>query len=30
LPGEPAAGVSDIHFHPIEPRSLRVTLTANF
>lgn len=30
LPGEPAAGVGDIHFHPVEPRSLRVTLTANF
>ncbi len=30
LPGEPAQGVSDIHFHPVEPRSLRVTLSANF
>jgi hypothetical protein len=30
LPGESAAGVSDIHFHPVEPRSLRATLTANF
>ena len=26
LPGEPAAGVDDIHFHPIEPRQLRVSL----
>ena len=26
LPGEPAAGVDDIHFHPSEPRQLRVTL----
>lgn len=25
LAGEPAAGVEDIHFHPIEPRTLRVT-----
>ncbi len=30
LKGEPAAGVNDIHFHPVEPRSLRLTLTANF
>jgi outer membrane receptor protein involved in Fe transport len=30
LPGEPAAGVGDIHFHPVEPRSLRLSLIANF
>lgn len=30
LPGEPAAGVSDVHFHPIENRSLRVSWIANF
>ena len=30
LPGELAAGVNDIHFHPIESRSFRVTLIANF
>ncbi|MFZ5462750.1 MAG: TonB-dependent receptor [Pseudomonadota bacterium] len=30
LPGEPAQGVSDIHFHPVEPRSYRLTLIANF
>ena len=30
LPGESAAGVDDIHFHPVEPRSARVTLTARF
>ena len=30
LPGEPAAGVDDIHFHPVEPRSARVTVTARF
>ena len=29
LPGE-TEGRSDIHFHPVEPRSARVTLTANF
>jgi outer membrane receptor protein involved in Fe transport len=23
LPGEPAAGVDDIHFHPVEPRTFR-------
>jgi hypothetical protein len=26
LPGEPAGGVEDIHFHPVEPRQLRVAL----
>jgi outer membrane receptor protein involved in Fe transport len=30
LPGEAAEGVNDIHFHPVEPRSFRVTLSANF
>jgi hypothetical protein len=30
LNGEPAAGVDDIHFHPIESRSFRVTLVARF
>jgi len=30
LAGEPAAGVNDIHFHPVEPRSARLTLIANF
>jgi outer membrane receptor protein involved in Fe transport len=30
LPGEPAQGVNDIHFHPIESRSLRMSLVANF
>lgn len=29
LRGEPAQGVNDIHFHPVEPRSLRLSLTAN-
>ena len=28
LRGEPASGVADIHRHPLEPRSLRLTLTA--
>jgi hypothetical protein len=27
LPGEPAAGVDDVHFHPAEPRELRVSLS---
>lgn len=27
LPGEPDAGVSDLHFHPVEPRSLRLLLS---
>ncbi|HWA59017.1 MAG TPA: TonB-dependent receptor [Gemmatimonadales bacterium] len=26
LPGEPAAGVDDVHFHPVEPRQVRLTL----
>ncbi|MDO9710190.1 TonB-dependent receptor [Paracraurococcus lichenis] len=26
LPGEPAAGVADRHFHPVEPLAVRVTL----
>ena len=30
LPGEPAAGVSDLHFHPVEPRNLRLTLITRF
>ena len=27
LPGEPADGVEDIHFRPLEPRSIRASLT---
>jgi len=30
LKGEPAAGVDGIHFHPVEPRTLRATLQMNF
>ncbi len=30
LKGEPPDGVNDIHFHPVEPRSFRVTLTTAF
>jgi hypothetical protein len=30
LPGEPAEGVNDIHFHPVEPRSFRLTLSTTF
>ncbi len=30
LQGEPAAGVDDIHFHPVEPRRFRLTLTSTF
>ena len=30
LRGEPAAGVEDIHFHPIEPRTFRFSLTYKF
>jgi hypothetical protein len=27
LPDEPVQGVEDIHFHPLEPRTVRATLT---
>jgi outer membrane receptor protein involved in Fe transport len=30
LQGEPAAGVADKHFHPVEPRSLRLSLAIAF
>lgn len=30
LNGEPSAGVDDLHFHPVEPRSARLTLTHRF
>jgi TonB-dependent Receptor Plug Domain len=30
LPGEPLAGLDDVHLHPAEPRSFRVTLTRRF
>ena len=30
LPNEPAGGVDDIHFHPVEPRTARVSVTARF
>jgi outer membrane receptor protein involved in Fe transport len=30
LPGEPAGGVDDIHYHPAESRSFRVTLSRQF
>jgi len=30
LRGEPVQGVADIHFHPVEPRRFRLTMTAEF
>jgi hypothetical protein len=30
LPGEPASGVDDVHFHPVAPRSARVALVYGF
>jgi outer membrane receptor protein involved in Fe transport len=30
LPGEGAQGVDGVHFHPVEPRSLRLTLATSF
>jgi hypothetical protein len=26
LQGEPVSGVDDVHFHPVEPRQVRVSL----
>jgi outer membrane receptor protein involved in Fe transport len=30
LPGEPAVGQADVHFHPLEPLTVRVTLSRRF
>ena len=30
LEGEPAAGIEDVHFHPLEPRSVRASLTMHW
>ena len=30
LPGEPLDGISDVHFHPAEPRTVRFTATRKF
>ena len=30
LPGEPAAGIADRHFKPVEPRAFRVTLAGEY
>jgi outer membrane receptor protein involved in Fe transport len=30
LPGEPAGGVADVHAHPLEPFSFRVTISKSF
>ena len=30
LPGEPSGGVSDVHFHPTQPRSARVAVVFGF
>jgi outer membrane receptor protein involved in Fe transport len=30
LPGEDAAGIDDVHFHPVEPMSFRISLKAAF
>jgi outer membrane receptor protein involved in Fe transport len=30
LPGEPAEGVEDVHFHPVEPRQVRASLRLAF
>ena len=30
LPDEPADGVADIHFHPVEPRTVRFSLAYRF
>ena len=30
LVGEPPGGVSDIHYHPLEPRTVRLSLSWRF
>jgi hypothetical protein len=30
LPGERADGIGDVHFHPVEPRSIRIGLRTVF
>jgi hypothetical protein len=30
LPGEPAGGIEDVHTHPLEPRTVRASITATF
>ena len=30
LPGEPADGVADVHFHAVEPRTVRFSLAYKF
>jgi hypothetical protein len=30
LPGEPAASIEDLHFHPVESRTFRFHLTSRF
>ena len=30
LPGEPAGGVNDMHFHPVEPLAVRFTVAKAF
>jgi len=30
LPGEPAGGVDDVHFHPAEPRTIRLSVSRRF
>lgn len=30
LPGEPDGGIEDVHFHPLEPRAVRVALRYDF
>jgi outer membrane receptor protein involved in Fe transport len=30
LPGEPAEGIEDVHTHPLEPRTVRVSVSASF
>ena len=30
LPGEPAAGVDDVHTHPVAPRTARISLRFDF
>jgi len=30
LPGEPEDGIEDLHYHPVEPRNVRLTVSLKY
>ena len=30
LPGEPEEGIEDLHYHPVEPRNVRLTFSIKY